>query len=99
MQQQQHEQSSLDLASFLAGLPPDVKSQVFASSWTAQALFRALTPLEKQYILRLMYVDASVSAGARCHKDAESGTVGQRGGGDASRCSCAALKAVVRGAF
>lgn len=54
---------SLDLASYIANLPPDAKQQVFASSWTAQALFRALSPLAKQYILRLVYVDAAISEG------------------------------------
>lgn len=54
-------QQSLDLASYIAHLEPGVKQQVFASSWTAQALFRALSPLAKQYILRLVYVDGGVS--------------------------------------
>lgn len=56
-------QQSLDLASYIAHLEPGVKQQVFASSWTAQALFRALSPLAKQYILRLVYVDGGVSTG------------------------------------
>jgi transcription initiation factor TFIIH subunit 4 len=58
-------QLSLDLATYIAKLPANVKAAVFASPWTAQALFRALPPLAKQYILRLLYVDAPVSTGAR----------------------------------
>ena len=56
-------QQSLDLASYIAHLPKNVKSSVFASSWTAQALFRALSPLSKQYILRLVYIDGGVAEG------------------------------------
>lgn len=55
---------SLDLASYIANLSADIKEQVFGSSWTAQALFRALTPLAKQYILRLVYIDGGVQQGA-----------------------------------
>lgn len=58
-------QQSLDLASYIANLSADVKEEVFASSWTAQALFRALTPLAKQYILRLVYIDGGVRQGVR----------------------------------
>lgn len=57
---------SLDLASYIANLSADIKEQVFGSSWTAQALFRALTPLAKQYILRLVYIDGGVQQGALC---------------------------------
>ncbi|KAF6260454.1 Tfb2-domain-containing protein [Scenedesmus sp. NREL 46B-D3] len=52
---------SLDLASYIAALPPQIKFDVFSSPWTTQALFRALSPLAKQYILRLLYVDDGVS--------------------------------------
>eukprot|EP00882_Tetradesmus_deserticola_P017582 GHRQ01018834.1.p2 GENE.GHRQ01018834.1~~GHRQ01018834.1.p2 ORF type:complete len:166 (+),score=37.91 GHRQ01018834.1:813-1310(+) len=51
---------SLDLASYIAALPPTIKFDVFSSPWTTQALFRALSPLSKQYILRLLYVDDGV---------------------------------------
>lgn len=54
---------SLDLASYIASLSADVKAEVFASSWTAQALFRALSPLAKQYILRLLYIDGGLPQG------------------------------------
>uniref|UniRef100_A0A383W7J1 RNA polymerase II transcription factor B subunit 2 n=1 Tax=Tetradesmus obliquus TaxID=3088 RepID=A0A383W7J1_TETOB len=52
---------SLDLASYIAALPPQIKFDVFSSPWTTQALFRALSPLAQQYILRLLYVDEGVS--------------------------------------
>lgn len=55
--------SSLDLASYIAALPPDVKHEVFSSPWTSQALFRALAPLAQQYILRLLYIDTPVGKG------------------------------------
>jgi hypothetical protein len=54
---------SLDLASYIAALPPEIKFDVFSSPWTTQALFRALSPLAQQYILRLLYVDDGVSKG------------------------------------
>jgi hypothetical protein len=54
---------SLDLASYIAALPPQIKFDVFSSPWTTQALFRALSPLAQQYILRLLYVDDGVSKG------------------------------------
>lgn len=57
-------QQTLDLASYVANLAAEVREEVFASSWTAQALFRALSPLAKQYILRLVYIDGGVSSGA-----------------------------------
>jgi hypothetical protein len=57
-------QQTLDLASYVANLAAEVREEVFASSWTAQALFRALSPLAKQYILRLVYIDGGVPAGA-----------------------------------
>lgn len=51
---------SLDLASYIANLSADIKGLVYSSSWTAQALFRALTPLAKQFILRIIYADGGV---------------------------------------
>jgi hypothetical protein len=54
---------SLDLASYIAALPPQIKFDVFSSPWTTQALFRALSPLAQQYILRLLYVDDGASKG------------------------------------
>jgi hypothetical protein len=54
---------SLDLASYIAALPPQIKFDVFSSPWTTQALFRALSPLAQQYILRLLYVDDGVPKG------------------------------------
>lgn len=54
---------SLDLASYIAALPADVKAEVFSSPWTSQALFRALSPLAQQYILRLLYVDDAIPQG------------------------------------
>ncbi len=57
-------QQTLDLASYVANLAAEVREEVFASSWTAQALLRALSPLAKQYILRLVYIDGGVPSGA-----------------------------------
>jgi hypothetical protein len=58
---------SLDLASYIAALPPQIKFDVFSSPWTTQALFRALSPLAQQYILRLLYVDEGISKGKILH--------------------------------
>jgi hypothetical protein len=63
---------SLDLASYIANLSADIKGLVYSSSWTAQALFRALTPLAKQFILRLIYADGGVQQGALCFEQSRS---------------------------
>lgn len=65
-------QQTLDLASYVANLAAEVREEVFASSWTAQALFRALSPLAKQYILRLVYIDGGVPGGAEARSSSRS---------------------------
>ncbi len=64
---------SLDLAGYLAALPPAVKSDALSSPWTSQALFRALLPLAQQYVLRLLFLDEPVPRGeALCRPSAAS---------------------------
>ncbi|KIZ06628.1 RNA polymerase II transcription factor B subunit 2 [Monoraphidium neglectum] len=46
---------SLNLASYIASLAPEARSQLYSSPWTCQAVFRALEPLGQQYVLRLLY--------------------------------------------
>jgi hypothetical protein len=57
-------EAQLDLATYLAALPSAVKRQVLSAPWTALALMRSLTPLAKQFCLRMLYVDTPVSRGA-----------------------------------
>ena len=52
------------LLSFLECLPPATADAVYASTWTCAALVRALPPLAKHTVLRLVHVDAAVALGA-----------------------------------
>ncbi|GBF95756.1 general transcription factor IIH subunit 4-like [Raphidocelis subcapitata] len=54
---------SLNLASYIAALPPDTRTQLYASPWTCQAVFRELEPLAQQYALRLLYAGDGVPDG------------------------------------
>jgi hypothetical protein len=55
--------------SFIVALPAETRSVLYQSTWTCQALFRALGPLAQQYVLRLLYVNTPVEQGApnRCN--------------------------------
>lgn len=55
--------TSISITSYIVGLSPDIRSQLYSSEWTCQALFRALPPLAQQYVLRLLYVDRPVGEG------------------------------------
>ena len=41
---------------FLAGLPPRQIDRLYDSPWACLAVLRALPPLAKQYVMRLLYV-------------------------------------------
>jgi hypothetical protein len=56
---------SLNLASYIASLAPEARSQLYSSPWTCQAVFRALEPLGQQYVLRLLYAPEPLPDGAR----------------------------------
>lgn len=53
----------MDLVSFLQGLQPSVLNDCYSAPFTAAALFRALPPLGKQYVLRLLLVDDEIAGG------------------------------------
>jgi hypothetical protein len=56
---------SLNLTSYVSTLPPATRSELYASPWTCQAIFRELAPLAQQYVLRLLYAPDAVADGAR----------------------------------
>lgn len=65
----------MDLVSFLEGLPPASLDDVYAAPYTAAALFRALPPVARQYVLRLLFVDKALAGGERMP-----GTLSRAGG-------------------
>eukprot|EP00898_Chlorokybus_atmophyticus_P003892 jgi/Chlat1/4503/Chrsp29S04577 len=52
----------MDFLEYLGSLPALKLDRLYASHWTCQALLRSLPPLAKQYVLRLLFVDASLPA-------------------------------------
>ena len=52
------------LLPFLESLPPAAVEAVYASRWTCAALVRALPPLAKHMVMRLVHVDTAVPVGA-----------------------------------
>ena len=54
----------VNVVSYLEGLAWDVRDLLFQSPWTCQAVLRSLSPLAKQYVLRLLWIDQPVSKGA-----------------------------------
>lgn len=54
----------LSLLAYLQSLPPAQADALYASRWTCAALLRALPPLAKQAVLRLVHVEEAVPAGA-----------------------------------
>lgn len=59
--------TTINISSYIASLDETVRSELYASPWTCQALFRALAPLAQQYIVRLLYVEKPIAEGeARC---------------------------------
>jgi hypothetical protein len=56
---------SLNLTSYIASVAPDVRSELYSSPWTCQAVFRALEPLSQQYVMRLLYTAEAVADGGR----------------------------------
>jgi hypothetical protein len=45
---------------FLSGLPPHQIDRLYHSPWACLAVLRALPPLAKHYVMRLLYVEAGV---------------------------------------
>jgi transcription initiation factor TFIIH subunit 4 len=53
----------MDFISWLEALPADTVGKLYSSHWACQAVLRGLPPLAKQYVLRLLFLDAPVPAG------------------------------------
>lgn len=54
----------MDLVKYVSNCTSETRDQLYDSPWTCQALFRSLSPLAKQYILRLLYTDEPIGKGA-----------------------------------
>ncbi len=55
----------MNLSLFVTALDESVRSHLYDSPWTCQALLRALSPLAQQYVIRLLYIDVPVAEGTR----------------------------------
>ncbi|KAJ7516856.1 hypothetical protein O6H91_21G001600 [Diphasiastrum complanatum] len=44
----------------VASLPASKLDRLYDSHWTCQAILRSLTPLAKQYVMRMLYIDAPI---------------------------------------
>ncbi len=53
----------MDLATYLEGLPEAQQDALYDSPWTCRALLRALTPLGRLYVMRLLLPHAPVPQG------------------------------------
>lgn len=53
----------MDLVSYLEDLPPDRLARLYDSPYTCQAVLRSLPPLAKQYVMRLLFLDAGIPEG------------------------------------
>lgn len=49
-----------NIVSYIECLPSDIRERLYTSSYTCMAVLRSLTPLAKQYVLRLLWVEAPV---------------------------------------
>ncbi len=57
--------AQISFVEYVASLPAAKVDALYGGSrWTCAALLRALPPLGKQLVLRLLHVDAPLSAGA-----------------------------------
>ena len=55
---------SMDLVSYLEDLPTERLGSLYDSPYTCQAVLRSLPPLGKQYVLRMLFLDAGIPEGA-----------------------------------
>ena len=53
----------MDLATYLEGLPAPQLDALYASPWTCRALLRALAPVGRLYVARLLLPPPPVPAG------------------------------------
>jgi hypothetical protein len=54
----------ISFVDYLASLPAAKVDALYGSRWTCAALLRALPPLGKQCVLRMLHLDAPLSLGA-----------------------------------
>ena len=47
----------MDFVTYLEGLPADVIGTLYSSPWTCRAVLRGISPLAKQYVLRMLLLD------------------------------------------
>ena len=52
----------MNVVSYLQNLTPAALEQLYANQWTTQAVLRALPPLSRLYIMRLLHVADPVRA-------------------------------------
>lgn len=68
----------MDFVSYLEDLPPSAVRELYSSPWTCRAVLRSLSPLAKQYVMRLAFLDDNLADGTlsvtvvvfRCARDA-----------------------------
>lgn len=53
----------MDLVAYLEQLAPIKLGSLYDSPYTCQAVMRSLPPLAKQYLMRLLFLDAGIPAG------------------------------------
>ena len=53
----------VNVVSYVEGLTREVRDMLYVSPWTCQAVLRSLSPLAKQYVLRLLWIDRPVGKG------------------------------------
>jgi len=56
-------QAVINVVSYVEGLEGSVRDLLFRSPWTCQAVMRSLSPLAKQYVLRLLWIQRPVTQG------------------------------------
>jgi Transcription factor Tfb2 len=57
----------MELVSWLETLHKDELEKLYRNRWTCQAVFRVLPPLARQYLLRLVFLDALIRKGGHAH--------------------------------
>lgn len=53
----------MDLINYVASLPQVMITKLYENEFTCLAIFRSLTPLAKQYVTRLAFIDKSIPQG------------------------------------
>lgn len=53
----------INVVGYVEGLEREVRDLLYRSPWTCQAVLRSLSPLAKQYVLRLLWIERPVAQG------------------------------------